>query len=397
MTTRQERTAELSVTIMAYMGRIMAVRTVVQLCCCMVPVVAFPLGAHSLTVTGLVLDQESGETLPATTIQLKDSLQGTITNAKGEFTMHLDSLPATLRVTHIGYEAQEVRVFADGTDAFRVLLRSKPYQLEDTEIYPGDPALRIMREVIRRKQEWAAGLKNYQTEAYIFQSIENDSTIALIRQAVFDMHWDSQLGRRLVIKSRHFSANAEHFADIFSLWYLPNFYQDEVKIQGDWIVGPTHPRALDYYDFRLLSEKKVDSDMVFEIAVEPKNQLMSALSGKIVVLEREYALLEIELKPTRSVEASPRPFIEDVSYSFRQRFRRSAGGAWLPSELYYVQNLKIGTVGLSMPTMVIKGVCRMSDYRVNALSPDAVYAIDSEIVVDTPRWRVATFTPYALA
>ena len=47
-----------------------------------------------------------------------------------------------------------------------------------------DPAVRIMRKVIEKKQEWWDRLKSYKAEAYCRTTFSNDTGIVLIRENI---------------------------------------------------------------------------------------------------------------------------------------------------------------------------------------------------------------------
>src|ERR1035437_3010469 len=60
-------------------------------------------------VTGTVLDESNGEPLIGVNIMMKGSLQGTMTDLNGVFTIKA-KIGETLRVSYIGYSAQNVKV-----------------------------------------------------------------------------------------------------------------------------------------------------------------------------------------------------------------------------------------------------------------------------------------------
>ncbi len=62
---------------------------------------------------GSVSDAESGEMLIGATVVVSGSARGTATNQTGEFLLRVPSLPVTLRISSIGYQATEVTVNND--------------------------------------------------------------------------------------------------------------------------------------------------------------------------------------------------------------------------------------------------------------------------------------------
>lgn len=70
-----------------------------------------------VTVKGKVRDAETGDELIGASIALSDGSGGTLTNYDGEFSLKVDALPVTLKVSYTGYEAQTLTI----TDAAKRL------------------------------------------------------------------------------------------------------------------------------------------------------------------------------------------------------------------------------------------------------------------------------------
>ncbi len=67
------------------------------------------------TVSGKIMDAETGEPLIGTQILVKGTVLGTISDVNGDFSLSVQSAPPiTLIITYVGYERQEVEVTASG-------------------------------------------------------------------------------------------------------------------------------------------------------------------------------------------------------------------------------------------------------------------------------------------
>jgi TonB-linked SusC/RagA family outer membrane protein len=66
------------------------------------------LTAQTRTVTGIITDSETGETLPGATVQVKGTTNGIATDADGKYSLSVSGNNAVLIVTYIGYEKKEV-------------------------------------------------------------------------------------------------------------------------------------------------------------------------------------------------------------------------------------------------------------------------------------------------
>ncbi|MGN6292618.1 MAG: TonB-dependent receptor [Chitinophagaceae bacterium] len=66
--------------------------------------------AQDITISGNVRNSSSQETVPAVSVVVKGSSQGTYTNSNGEFSLNVPKLPVTLVFTSVGYDTYEVTV-----------------------------------------------------------------------------------------------------------------------------------------------------------------------------------------------------------------------------------------------------------------------------------------------
>lgn len=71
---------------------------------------ASDLSAQDTSVSGSVVDEQTGEALPGVNIVLKGTSRGTITGSNGEFELTVPSLQDTLVFSYIGYGEQQVSI-----------------------------------------------------------------------------------------------------------------------------------------------------------------------------------------------------------------------------------------------------------------------------------------------
>lgn len=68
-------------------------------------------GQSQVSISGRVVDAASGESLPGVNIRVKDKVVGTITTAKGDFSLKVNQeLPLTLIFSYVGYTPQEITI-----------------------------------------------------------------------------------------------------------------------------------------------------------------------------------------------------------------------------------------------------------------------------------------------
>ncbi len=335
------------------------------------------------TITGTIYDAETGETLPAANISIENSYRGTISNRNGNYSLSIpDSLlPVRVMIRYIGYESQQRVIDAGSSDRQDFRLGPSVTQMEELVVTGEDPAVRIMREVIRRKQQWRQKLLTYKAEAYTRQTLANDTSIVMITESVSTAFWDKEKGHREVLKSRQQTANIDAASNFAGVSYLPNFYDDNIEIAGFDVVGVTHPDALKFYDFKLVEQTSMDERTVYEIEVTPARKLQPLFTGTIYVLGEVYALLEVSLKPNEVVDF-PQP-IQDFNSFYEQQFNNYGQDFWLPVDMRIDGDIKIKMVGLEFPRIRFRQLSRITDYEVNVSLPDSLYADDDMFAVDS--------------
>jgi hypothetical protein len=350
-------------------------QTLIPLILCVVTATVADAG-H--VIHGHVSDAASDEPLAAATVQVVDTYRGTIANDSGDYVLELNQLPATVRITYVGYATQE-RLIADSSVAVvDIALEPVPYEMPAMIVFPEDLAVRIMREVIRRKQEWMPRIESYKAEAYSRRVLEKVDEIAMMEEVVSEIYWDRDKGRREVVLSQHGTDNMEEQEYTSSLEGFVNLYEDDIPFIGHRVIGLTHPDALDHYHFEVTAQRYLDKTVVYDISVEPRSRLQAAFVGSLSVLDGEFALLQVDLRPSKSTltSAVPIPIIDIPEFSFQQQFRRFADGVWLPVDYRASLQLKIGMIGLSFPLMRFSILTRLTDYEVNVDVPDSIYAGD---------------------
>lgn len=86
------------------------------------------------TVTGTVVDKDNGELLVGANIYHEETNRGTTTDANGAFSIELPGQSATIRVSYIGYVAQNVEVNAGDSRNLQIELTSDVANLEEVVV-----------------------------------------------------------------------------------------------------------------------------------------------------------------------------------------------------------------------------------------------------------------------
>ncbi len=325
----------------------------------------------NMEITGIVYDADTGEKLPAATILIEGSYRGTITNLEGLFSITPDELPIVLTIRYIGYQSKQVPVTSETVLPLNIGLERSVTEMDEIVVTDRDPGLTIMELVIERKKLWRAGMQTYEVDAYTRQILSNDTSIVSITESSSIAYWDKERGSREVQISRRQTSNLSDDQNFAGVRYLPNFYYDNIEIAGYNVMGITHPNALRYYHFRLLETNQMDGKPVYKIEVTPRRTRQPLFEGIAWVLGRDYALLEVDLKPNDVVNFPPP--VQDFNLAYKQQFSNYGGEFWLPVDMRIEGLIRIGMVGLRFPAIQFRQVSRLSDYRINVELPDSVY------------------------
>lgn len=332
-------------------------------------------------IHGTVRNKMTNETLPFANIQIKDTYLGTISNKDGEYSLKINKMPATVLVRYIGYISKEITITKKSPETQDIFLQPTILKMKSVVVTAEDPAVSIMREVIRRKQIWRKKLLTYKAEAYTRLGLENDTSIVFITESTSEIFWDVKRGPREVIKSKRMTANMKAEDMLIGSVYLPNFYDDDVEIQGTKVIGPTNPDALKYYKFKLIGQRSMDDKIVFDISAEPKGKLQPTFVGRLSVLDEVYAMIDVDLKPGKAV-IMPFP-IQEWNVYHKQQFNDFGQGIWLPLDARMDGDILISLPGIHFPRIKYSQVSRITDYSVNVVLPDSLYKEKKIISVDS--------------
>lgn len=86
------------------------------------------------TVTGKVIDEETGDALSFVNVLEKGTTNGVVTDEEGNFSITLSTLPTTLEITYLGYATKEVAVT---NDAFLTIAISESSERLDEVVVTG--------------------------------------------------------------------------------------------------------------------------------------------------------------------------------------------------------------------------------------------------------------------
>ena len=104
--------------------------------------------------------------------------------------------------------------------------------------------------------------------------------------------------------------------------------------------------------------------------------------GRITVHGDEYAMVDVELRPSKAFMFPPP--IKSLDVTFRQQFFNFGTTAWLPVDMRSENSLEI-SIGplLSLPMINVDLIGRFTDYQINVPVPDSLFASNDLVVLDS--------------
>lgn len=331
-----------------------------------------PQSLHAqVVISGYVRDATTERSLPGVTVQVEDGFQATVTNGDGLFEIQVEKTPVTLRISQAGYFSQQLLVEQAVSTAQQVMLIPAVFDLDPVIVTDRESVEDIMRRVIERKKEWYPRLKTLRCVATARMTVERDTGVMFMLEGLADAAWSPDKGWKIVMKSFRRTSGKFFDDDLSDLKTLDelgeeavvlNLLDDDIRLLDHRLIGVTHPDALDHYRFEMLGQRFMDNRIVYDIGVRPKSRLATAFVGRISVIDKDYGLIEAELKPNESMIFPPP--VRDFSMLIKQQWARFGDGFWLPVGLQTESALKTGIVGLVFPNMIFKLKTQWSDYQV---------------------------------
>ncbi|MGB3618485.1 MAG: DUF5686 family protein [Catalinimonas sp.] len=324
-----------------------------------------PLWAQ-VTVTGKVIDAETGEGLPFANVYFQDTQDGVTTDFDGYYTLTSHQPTDSLVAGSMGYGTRVKAVGAGSKLTINFQLHSVSVQLDEFVVMVGEnPAFPIMREVIRRKADHdPRRLTAYQYESYNKIEIDVDEISEKFRRRpvvrriaqVFDsldriagedgkpilpvfiseslseyyFRRDPRKQREYIRKTKLTGIGMDDGSLISQMigssFQQYNFYANWLNILDKEFVSPIADGWNLYYHYLLEDSLYVGDDWCYRLDVRPRQAGDLAFSGSIWITADEHALRQVDL--TVGAQANLN-FIEKIR--IQQELAR-AGDAWLPAK-----------------------------------------------------------------
>lgn len=360
---------------------------------------------RSIRCAGTVVDDATDEPLRFVTIRLRGTgrMPSTISDRDGRFVLATASaVPDSIEIiaSLIGYRSDTV-VCGVGDTSVVLRLEEVALRVPEVVVTSQDPAVQIMRGVLKRKQQQMESLQQYSHMLYTKLVITTDTTTAMRSSGRGDTSVFSILetySRAYVdppdrffnqIIQRRQTANIPPQANIVAIGTTLNTFDDELTVIGERMQTPFHPDALE--DFTFVVESSLQ-DTIVRIRATARSARTKALQGTIFVDQFDHRPLEVRLRPTPAVNL---PF--DASLSVRQTFTDAASdtaSVVVPEALWLSSSLTASVLFVFAPRLDVDLTTFCYEYQMNdGFSADVfdqrrVEALPSAETFDSVFWQV---------
>lgn len=250
---------------------------------------------QQLTVTGVVVDDRSGE--PLRQVSVAAGRVSVVTNEDGAFALKMEDNPGRITVSHLGYKTQRISLAGEQVTSMKIRLKPTTIQLREIIVYNKDARSLVDKAISKIP--------------------ENYSRVPELLKAFY---------RETAMKRKHYIYVAEGVEDMYKTPYSRGTSRDRVSIvkgrrllsqkQGDTLGvkvagGPVQAvvmdlvknrefllnrEDLDMYRFTLGVPEYINDRQQYVVLMEPGTTMPYALyHGKMYIDSERLAFTRIEL------------------------------------------------------------------------------------------------------
>lgn len=326
------------------------------------------------SVSGVVRDSITGETLPYVSMLFEGSSIGGISDLDGNFNLQNNQGLTTLTISYVGYTTKVLRLKAgQKNEGVEVLLAPSTIQISEIVVKPkrekysrkNNPAVELMKKVVARKDSnRITQLDEYQTECYEKMTLSLDKfdadfeknklmkkfkflknyldsseidgkpilTLSL-REKISDMYYrKNPKTEKIIVKAQRqqgvdqtldeygtISANLEEILKGIDV------FDNNIPFLLNRFVSPlSSVLANAYYQYYIMDTVDVRGEPCVDLAFVPVNPQSYGFTGRLyITLDGTYAVKKVRLNVPRHINLN---YVKDLRID--QEFKRREDGLW---------------------------------------------------------------------
>ncbi|RKX30068.1 MAG: hypothetical protein DRP47_00060 [Candidatus Zixiibacteriota bacterium] len=323
---------------------------------------------------GTVIDNETKEPVPLTTIRIQGTGQSMLSNDDGQYRLRLEPGKYNIKFSHVAHYSEIIEITISDSTMFQdIFLRPAVIELPGTTVYNKayDPGQEIIIRAIAHKEELLRKIHDYQFDAYtklVVHEIESEdsSSIAIITETQITGFWERPKKYKEIITARKQTSNLQAEQNMITVGQIFNLNANRLDFGLQQVVSPTANDALDYYNYYLMDTIQIDGRPVFQLEIEPRSSAHPLFVGELLIADSTYDVVGVDVGFNEGFDA---PYINDLSY--RQMYAAFDNDIWMPIEIRYTGEIDVP--GGAIPTMAFDFVTALHRYTINEGIPDGIF------------------------
>jgi len=345
--------------------------------------------SQQYTVNGKIENKTTHQPLVYANIRILHSTNGTAANKEGEYELKLDAGKYLLVASYIGYNSDTLSITViQNLNNVDFSLSPSDIELPPVIVKPGiNPALAIIKKAIFKKKERDRKLNDYEFEAYTKGIIKTqheisarqrtvnvglgaNDTIPLKISGILENeskgYYKKPDDYKEIIIARKQTANFPPSINILTGGRLiKSFYEEDINFLGNNLPGPLADNALDYYYYYIKRTSAIDSQVVYQIHMEPDDPSNPGFTGDIYITDNTYNLIKVDLNLNKAANIGG---IFDSVEVFQQFSPYDS--IYMPVD--YRLFVKANVLGLVKFGFELNSI--LYDYKINVMLNDALFS-----------------------
>jgi len=315
-------------------------------------------------ILGKVVDKETNEPIPFANIIILNSLQGTLTDFEGKYSLEIKGVkPDSIRASLLGYSQSTKPISVGIFQTINFELSSKDQELPEVVIkYKGNPADALIDSIVKYKQkntvqsfetsqydvytkirleannvsERVAGRKFMKPFQFVLTYVDTSTINGKSYLPVMMSETNSVIYERKSPKSKKEMIKASRVSGIDntnvsqflgSMSQEIDVYQNLTEIFEKNFVSPIADFSHIYYKYYLIDSSFINKKWCYHIMFKPKRKQELTYTGGLWVNDTSYALIQINLRIAADANIN---FINDLGVE--QQFEWTNDQIWMKSK-----------------------------------------------------------------
>lgn len=269
-------------------------------------------------IKGQITDKSNNEGLTFANVRIGGTFIGTSANVNGYYELKVNNGSYQLIASYIGYISDTINVDVASDKFIKIELQPVSISLPEVTVVPGyNPAIRIIKNAIKFKNERNEKLNSYIFTAYTKGSIRTNQSVdvgsnslsvgvgtddssALKISGILENqskgYFQKPDNYKEEIIARKQTANFPSSINMLTGGRLiQNFYTNDIQFFDRPLPSPISDDALDYYYYYLKDSLSLDNKKVYEIYFSPIKDYDAGFEGYIYVIDESFALVKVNV------------------------------------------------------------------------------------------------------